>query len=97
MSYTEKHREEVHLISNILPTQSCVVTVCGGQVVAEGAGGQQGGEVIQPAHGGAGVCHDCVGDYSVAKGNIFCNDSLKWHCFTIFQNTSFCSFITGSE
>ena len=34
-----------------------MVTVVSGEVVAEGAGGQDGGEVIQPGQGGAGVCH----------------------------------------
>ena len=48
-------------VKAFVPTQPCVVTVVSGEVVAEGAGEQDGGEVLQPGYGGAGVCHDQVG------------------------------------
>ena len=38
-----------------------MVAVVSGEVVAEGAGEQDGGEVLQQGYGGAGVCHDQVG------------------------------------
>ena len=54
-----------------------MVAVVSGEVVAEGAGGPDGGEVLQPEQGGAGVCHkrhDQLGHYSTQQLFQLCNN-----------------------